>query len=91
MPTLHEQGMRDFDVTSWFGLFAPAGTPVTALRPIEAEALRALAVPEIRAKLEGAGLVVTGREASIFRRTIEGDTRKWAEIVRASGFKATGG
>ena len=88
VPTFAELGLPALTIDAWFGLVAPAATPVAAQAALEAAVLRALAQAPVRAKIEEAGFRVTalGREA--FAARLRDETARWAGIVRATGFQA---
>jgi tripartite-type tricarboxylate transporter receptor subunit TctC len=89
VPTLAEQGMKDFDVSVFFGIVAPAGTPQEVVTKLNAAFSQALADPEVRTKLSAQGLeppadTTPAQLAAYMRR----EAAKWQEIVKASGAKA---
>ena len=60
LPTLNESGFAGFDVTSWFALMAPAGTPQPIIDKLNGEVVRILAQPDTRQKLADLGMEVVG-------------------------------
>jgi tripartite-type tricarboxylate transporter receptor subunit TctC len=90
VPTAAEAGHPSLAFEAWFGLVAPAATPAPVLATLEAAALRALAAPATRAQMEGAGfrIAAAGREA--FAARMAAERVRWAEVVRATGFRAIG-
>lgn len=88
VPTVAEQGRPDLAFSAWFGLVAPAATPAPLRAELEALALRALAAPALRARMEEAGFRVAGRGQEAFGALIREETARWAEVVRATGFRA---
>ncbi|MBU4612137.1 tripartite tricarboxylate transporter substrate binding protein [Achromobacter sp. GG226] len=89
VPTLHELGLPEFDTTIWFGLLAPAKTPVARIDAVRDAAAQALADPDMRSKLEEAGFDVSGQTGEPFVRSIEQQRTRWAALVKATGFSAT--
>lgn len=88
VPTIAEQGYPNFDAVAWFGLFAPAGTPGEIVAKINADAAKALAEPEFRAKLTGLGVQVQGTGSpESFGAFIRAEIPRIAELVKASGIK----
>ena len=87
VPTVVEQGVPDFDVSAWHGLFAPAGLPQPVLDRVYGALSKALADPELRPKLVEQGLEPVGMAPTEFRRFLEGDIAKWRELVRAANIK----
>jgi tripartite-type tricarboxylate transporter receptor subunit TctC len=87
MPTLASQGLAGFDVSAWFGLVAPAGTPEAIINRINAETLQVLALPEVRQKLFGLGLEPLGSTPAEFAAFIRSEIKRLGEVVKASGAK----
>lgn len=87
VPTFKELGYPAMVFDSWYGVFAPANTPVEILDKLNAEVVKATRNPETRAKLEAAGLRVTGTTREEFARVIKYDNTRWAKAVYATGFK----
>ena len=86
VPTAKEQGV-DYVATNWFGFAFPKGTPNEAVNALHDQVVRALASPDVREKL-----LATGAEASTFTpeefaRFVQDDTRRWTELIKASGIK----
>ena len=67
---------------------APAATPAPVLAAIEAAVLRALATPALLARLQEAGFRPEAAGSAPFAATMAAERRRWAEVVRATGFKA---
>jgi tripartite-type tricarboxylate transporter receptor subunit TctC len=85
VPTLMEQGVKDFDLVAWFMLYAPAATPPAALATLREASTQALAQPELMARLREQGVEqrpMRGDEMAPFNRIELG---KWAELVKRSG------
>lgn len=88
VPTLAELGHKDMNTSIWFGLFAPAATPKAALDAIRAATLKVQADPEYRKHLEANGFDVSSEHGEAFEKAIAAETARWAQVVRATGFKA---
>lgn len=88
LPTLAESGLPGFDISTWFGLFVPAGTPRAAVDRIHADFTRALAEPEVREKLVGMGADPVGSTPEAFAGFVAAEASKYAKLVKASGAKA---
>ena len=84
---MEESGVAPFDVTSWFGLLAPAGTPAAIVERLQQETAKALASPAVREKLLAQGAVPGGITPAEFAKMIEAEHAKWAKVVKASGAK----
>lgn len=88
VPTMAELGHPDMNTSIWFGLFAPAATPRAALDAIRAATLKVQADPEYRKHLEANGFDVSSEHGEAFEKAIAAETARWAQVVRATGFKA---
>jgi tripartite-type tricarboxylate transporter receptor subunit TctC len=87
VPTMMESGARDFDLTNWYGLFAPAGTPPEIVNRLNAEVLKAMAAPEIKERLAKMGSAVDPLTAAEFAQFIKEEVPRWATVVKKSGAK----
>ena len=87
LPTLAELGQPAANLSSLFGIYAPAQTPVAVLERINAEVNKALALPDIRSKLEATDNVPTGGTAAEFARQIAQESENNARIIRAAGIQ----
>ncbi len=90
VPTVAEAGgalLRNFEASSWFGLLAPAGTPVEIVNRLQQETAKALALPAVKDRLVSQGAIPGGGTPAEFAKMIEVETKKWAQVVKASGAK----
>lgn len=87
VPTLAELGQPAANLSSLFGIYAPAQTPVAVLERINTEVNKALALPDIRNKLEATDNVPTGGTAAEFARQIAQESENNARIIRAAGIQ----
>lgn len=81
VPTVAEQGVAGYDVRSWAGLMAPAGTPRPIIDRLNAELLKALQVPSVRARLEEMGGEARGSTHEEMRAMVTAETQKWTQVV----------
>lgn len=88
IPTIAESGLPGFEATSWFALLASPGVPRDVQMRINAETLKVLAMPDVKAKLAGLGLETDPGTPEQLAETIRKETAKWAQVVKASGAKA---
>lgn len=88
LPTVAESGVPGFDVTSWFGLLAPAGTPAPVIARLHQETVRIVTHPEMREKFAKLGLDVVTDGPDAFARFMHADIAKWAKIIKDTGIKA---
>ncbi len=82
VPTLDEAGLKGFDIGTWFGLLAPAGTPAPVIERISSEITRIVARPDFRKKLEDIGANPVGNSPAQMARQIKEDTERFAKLVR---------
>lgn len=85
VPTIAESGLPGFDVTIWFGLSAPKGTPPDVLARLNGDLQKVLAQPEVRAQLAQLGARPLPGTPQAFTGLIQRDTAKWSAVIKASG------
>ena len=88
VPTVNEQGFSGFDDLTWFGFFAPAGTPPAVVARLNAEINRALDAPEMKERLALQGLDWKRNTPAEFAAFLKDEVAKWARAVKESGAKA---
>ena len=88
VPTVVEAGLAGFVSEDWQGILAPAKTPAGVVAKLNADLVRVLHTPEMKAKLAGAGFDVKTSTPREFAHFIRSDTAKWATILKRSGAKA---
>ncbi len=87
LPTIAESGLPGFDISTWFGIFAPAGTPRDALERLHAEFTKALAAPDVREKMLNLGAEPVASRPEEFAAFIRAEAEKYARVIKASGAK----
>jgi tripartite-type tricarboxylate transporter receptor subunit TctC len=87
LPTVAEQGLAGFDSSSWVALVAPAKTPAPALAWLRSEVGKAIAAPDIVKRLHDLGSEPGTANEKEVRAFLAVETKKWAEVIRASGAK----
>ncbi len=87
VPTLQELGLPAANLNSVFGIFAPAGVPPAVLDRVNAEINRALALPDIQARLQASDNLPTGGTAAQFRQQIAAESEGNARIIRAADIR----
>jgi len=85
IPTIAEAGYKEFDVSPWFGLFAPAKTPVAVVRRINQDIQDVLKNKEVIEKFNAQGADVLITQPAEFGAMLKSDLAKWGEVVKASG------
>jgi tripartite-type tricarboxylate transporter receptor subunit TctC len=88
IPSIAEQGMPEVVVSTWYGLFAPAGTPAGALEKIHAGLKSAFDDAQVRQRLANAGLESIWIDGVDFRKAIASDLAKWTKLARDTGLRA---
>lgn len=87
LPTLQESGIKGFDVTSWNGMLAPAGTPADIVRRYNTEFNRIISTPEMRKRMIESGYEPVGGPPEKFGEFIRAEIAKWAPVVKAANIK----
>ncbi len=87
VPTMAELGYPGFDATLWLGIFAPAGTPAPVIAKLNADLVRTLRLPEVKARLEELGGEVVGSGQEEFALRHRNDVARWGRIIREMGVK----
>jgi tripartite-type tricarboxylate transporter receptor subunit TctC len=88
LPTIAESGLPGFDISTWFGIFVPAGTPREVIDRLHAEFTRALGAPDVREKILNLGAEPVGNRPEEFAAYIKREAEKYARVIKASGAKA---
>jgi len=87
VPTATEAGLQGYEVSSWFGIVAPAATPRPIIDRLHTELARIAASPATKAKLAEQGLDVESTTPEGFTQLIHADSAKWGKVVAESGAK----
>jgi tripartite-type tricarboxylate transporter receptor subunit TctC len=85
IPTMAESGFPDFDVSSWYGLIAPAKTPGDATQKLSQALQKVLAKPAFQARMKGMGVLLEPSTPASFGAFMAAEINRWAPIVKASG------
>ncbi|EJL77736.1 hypothetical protein PMI15_04542 [Polaromonas sp. CF318] len=88
VPTADEQGLKGYDANTNGGFLAPAGTPPAVITRLNAEINAALRLPDVRARLEAAGIEIQGGTPQEYAALIKSDLAKWAKVVKAANIQA---
>ncbi len=88
MPTIAEQGFAGFDVTSWYGLFLPAKTPMAIVQTLEAETAKALAALDVIELMSRQGIEAAFLAQAAFAEQVKRETATWAKVIREANIKA---
>jgi tripartite-type tricarboxylate transporter receptor subunit TctC len=88
LPSAQEQGLTNFDASSWYGIFAPKGTPAPILQKLQAATIAALDTPSVQQRMTEVGADVVGpdrRSPQYLQTFVEKDIKTWAEIIKKAG------
>jgi tripartite-type tricarboxylate transporter receptor subunit TctC len=85
VPTLAESGVPGYEVTGWFGLFAPAKTDPAIIQKLNAEMVRILDMPEVKQQLLSLGAEPAGGSSEDFTRFVHAEHDKWAKVIKDAG------
>jgi len=81
VPTIAEQGFPGYDAAQWVGMLAPRATPGAVVTKLHAETIRILALPDIREKLQAAGVEPVGNAPQEFTAQIRADMLKYGKLA----------
>jgi tripartite-type tricarboxylate transporter receptor subunit TctC len=87
VPTMAEAGYPKIDISAWFALMAPQGTPATILEQLARESVKAVQAEETKAKIVDAGFSIVGSSRDATDQMLKAETARWATVVKASGFR----
>jgi tripartite-type tricarboxylate transporter receptor subunit TctC len=85
VPTASESGLPGYNVTSWYGLFAPPDTPASIVDKLSSEVAALLKGPEVTERLAAMGAQAAPTTPEEFGRIVRGEIARWAPVVKASG------
>lgn len=84
VPTIQEAGVKDFETVAWFGIVAPAGTPRNVIARLNAEALKAIKLPDVEKRLIESGSTIIGNSPEQADEFLRAEVEKWGKVVRAA-------
>ena len=87
IPTVAESGLPGFEVTSWFGIAAPARTPRPIVDRLNAEIVRALGAPDLRERMLATGADPVGNTPEQYTAFVQNEIVKWGKVIKAAGIK----
>ena len=87
LPTVQEAGVAGYELGGWFGLLAPAKTPQSVVDRLTGEVRKAVADPKLKERLTEQGLDVFGSSSEEMLAVMRADTKKWGEVIAATGAK----
>jgi tripartite-type tricarboxylate transporter receptor subunit TctC len=87
VPTMDESGFPGFDVTTWWGMFAPAETPAAVIERLNRETVKIMVSPDMRDKLQALGIVPLSNTPAEFAQIIKAEAPFWARLIKDAGIK----
>ena len=87
IPTMAESGYPYFVLSSWMGVFGPAGLPTELRDKIAAALVRVGKVPELQTRIRNAGTEPVGSDADTFARFVDAENTKWKSFIDRTGIK----
>ncbi len=87
VPTVDEQGLKGYEVSPWYGVLAPAGTPPPVVSRLNAEIDKILRTEDVKEKLAGYGAEPVGGSPEEYAKTLREDIAKWREVIAEAGIK----
>jgi tripartite-type tricarboxylate transporter receptor subunit TctC len=79
------EAVPGYEVLTWQGLVAPAGTPAEIINRLNAALIKALKDPEFESRMRGMGLELYGTTPEQFAQFIKNESAKWAKVIKATG------
>ena len=87
MPTMAETGFPDFVLSSWMGLFGPAGLPSDIRQQLSDALVKVGKNPELQGRIRGAGIEPVGSDAGTFTQFVDAESKKWKTFIDRTGIK----
>jgi len=91
IPTLAESGVKGlegFEADQWYGLVAPAGTPVQIVKKLNLITNESLSAPELSARLQSEGAIATPQTPQVFGQLIQNEIKRWRPVVRSASIQS---
>lgn len=90
LPTVSESGVPGYEVIAWYGMLAPAKTPMDIVTKLQTESRRALQAPEVMRRMDAEGTDVVGSMPQQFSVEVKAELEKWRGLVRKTGLDRSG-
>jgi tripartite-type tricarboxylate transporter receptor subunit TctC len=82
VPTMQEAGVKDYEITGWYGVVAPAGTPVSIINKLNKEIVSILKTPAMAERLSADGSLAVGNSPQAFGQFIRSEIAKWRKVIQ---------
>jgi tripartite-type tricarboxylate transporter receptor subunit TctC len=88
VPTIAEAGVPGYEIKPWYGVFAAAATPHSIVKKLNAEIVRILSAPDVKAAYASRGLIAASSTPEAFKNHVQSEFRKWDKVIKAAGMVA---
>jgi tripartite-type tricarboxylate transporter receptor subunit TctC len=88
LPTVAEGGLPGFFAASWYGVFAPAGTPTAVIQRLNMSIKKAVQSKAFKDRVEGEGLVISAGSPEEFGKFVKSEELRWKEVIKKANIKA---
>ncbi len=88
VPTITESGLPGYEVSAWFGIFAPANTPADVVQRLNQEVVRVMQLTDVRERLAGQGAEPMSSSPAAFAEYVRGELVKWSGVVKTAGMRS---
>jgi tripartite-type tricarboxylate transporter receptor subunit TctC len=85
LPTVAESGLKGYESSQWYGVWAPAGTPADVLALLNSQIAKIMQAPDMKQRLAADGLVAVGGTREQFASHVKVEIAKWAKVIQQSG------
>lgn len=85
LPTVSESGLKGYQSSQWYGLLAPAGTPLHILDVLNGHAMKVMQGADMKERMKNNGSVAVGSTREAFARHLQAEFIKWSKVIKASG------
>ncbi len=87
VPTVSEAGLAGFEVGSWYGFHAPAGTPKSIIDKLNMQMVKAINLPDMRERFSSVGAETIGGSPAEYGKFVQSEIKKWSTVIKAAGVK----
>jgi tripartite-type tricarboxylate transporter receptor subunit TctC len=88
LPTIAESGLKGYESSQWYGMLAPAGTPLDIVNALNAQIQKIMHTPDMQKQMAESGSVAVGSTREAFAKHLADEYAKWARVIKASGATA---